>query len=156
MSKLKSKNELQKYMLDCVSGIFDTPSQTDIDSVFSTSAKVSSLIDILNYKLKVNKIREITVGIGAAWGRALMVKAGYKGSGINEVIWMGNVVNEASKLASYGNRENYDKEIMVSTAFHYNLNEANKKLLELNTIRNCYHGNVINTAMDAWYQQNCK
>lgn len=41
---------------------------------------------------------EERVGIGLAYGRALMIKAGYKGSTINEVVWMGDVVNEASKL----------------------------------------------------------
>lgn len=140
---------------DCVSGIFDTPKKTDIDIVFSAAYSISSLIQILNYKLKKNNIREIKVGIGAAYGRALMVKAGYKGSGINEVIWMGDAVNEASKLASFGNREYYDKEIMVSNVFQNNLSEENKKLLEPNTVRNCYHGNVGNTQMIDWYRQNC-
>lgn len=141
---------------DCVSGIFDTPYESDINGVFATAFTVASLIDILNYKLRVNKIREITVGIGAAYGRALMVKAGYQGSGINEVVWMGNVVNEASKLGSYGNRELYDREIMVSEVFFNNLSDENKKLLEKNIYRNCYHGNVVNSAMNDWYKQNCK
>ncbi|HLE75454.1 MAG TPA: adenylate/guanylate cyclase domain-containing protein [Candidatus Bathyarchaeia archaeon] len=140
---------------DCVSGIFDTPKRTDIDIVFSTTAKIASLIKILNYKLKMKNITEIRVGIGAAWGRALMVKAGYKGSGINEVVWMGNVVSEASKLASNGNRESYDKQIMISPNFNYNLSDDNKKLLEWNSVRSCYHGNVVNKDMDDWYNQNC-
>jgi class 3 adenylate cyclase len=142
---------------DCVSGIFDTPSKPDIDSVFSTTAQISSLIDILNYRLKKNNLREITVGIGAAWGRALMVKAGYKGSGTNEVVWMGNVVNEASHLASYGNREygDRDRETMVSSVFYNNLNDDNRKLLVWNSNRNCYNGNVINLVMNDWYKQNC-
>jgi class 3 adenylate cyclase len=140
---------------DCVSGIFDTPKRPNIDSVFSTAAEIASLIKILNYRLKMNNITELRVGIGVAWGRALMVKAGYKGSGINEVVWMGNVVNEASKLASYGNRESYDKQIMVSSDFYYNLNDDNKKLLELNNVRNCYHGYLVDIYMNNWYKQNC-
>lgn len=140
---------------DCVSGVFDTPYQSDINDVFSTSAQISSIIDIMNYRFKKNNMKEITVGIGIAYGKALMIKAGYKGSGISEVIWMGDVVNEASKLASYGNKEYSDKEIMVSTTFYDNLNENNKKLLTLNPIRKCYHGNVVNTSMNSWYEQNC-
>ena len=141
---------------DCVSGIFDTPSKSDINNVFWTAYSVSSLIDILNYRLRINKIREITVGIGAGYGRALMVKTGYKGSGINEVVWVGDVVNEASKLGSYGNREYYDREIMVSDVFYNNLTDDNKKLLERNIYRNCYHGNVVNTGMNDWLNQNSK
>lgn len=140
---------------DCVSGIFDTPKKADIAGVFSTAAEASSLVKIMNYKLKKNNVREITVGIGVAWGRALMVKAGYKGSSLNEVVWMGNVVNEASKLASYGNRESYDKQIMVSSDFYSNLNDDYKKMLEWNSIRSCYHGYVVNTYMNNWYNQNC-
>jgi len=141
---------------DCVSGIFDTPYKSDIDSVFSTAFSIASLIDIMNYKFRKNGFTEITIGIGLAYGRALMIKAGYKGSGINEVVWMGDVVNEASKLASYGNREDYDKEIMVSSVIQQNLNDKNRSLLTWNSIRDCHHGNVVSSYMDKWYQQNCK
>lgn len=110
----------------------------------------------MNCRLRKNNIIEIKVGIGVAWGRALMVKAGYRGSGINEVVWMGNVVNEASKLAHYGNRESYDKELMVSSDFQSNLNDENKKLLEWNSVRSCYQANIINTVMEEWYQKNCQ
>ena len=79
-----------------------------------------------------------------------MIKAGFKGSGINDVVWMGDVLNEASRLCSYGNRGNNDKEIMVSDIIYNNLNEHNKKLLIWNSSRDCYHGNVIITEMDDW------
>lgn len=140
---------------DCVSGIFNTRYTKDMDSVFSSAAQISSLIDIMNYKFSKAGLTKITIGIGLAYGRALMVKAGCRGSGINEVIWMGDVVNEASKLASYGNKEYYDMEIMASKAFYQSLNETNQKLLVLNATRDCYHGNVINVGMNNWYQQNC-
>jgi class 3 adenylate cyclase len=141
---------------DCVSGVFDTPKQLDINNAFATAFSISSLIDIMNYKFRKNKMKEITVGIGLAYGRALMIKAGYKGSGINEVVWMGDVVNEASKLASYGNREIYDKEIMVSSVIYQNLSDYNKGLLGWNDTRKCYHGDVIQIAMNKWYEENCK
>jgi len=68
---------------------------------------------------------------------------------------MGDVVNEASKLARYGNKEYYDRETMVSKTFYQNLNETNQKLLEFNPSRDCYHGYVVSTYMNNWYQQNC-
>jgi len=140
---------------DCVSGIFSTPKKPDIDSTFSTACEVASLIKILNFRLKTHNMTEIVVGIGLSWSNVLMVKAGYSGSGINDVVWMGKAVNEASRLASYGNRESYDQEIMVSSDFHRNLNDHNKGLLVWNSIRNCYNGNVVNTGMDSWYTQHC-
>jgi len=84
-----------------------------------------------------------------------MIKAGYRGSGINEVIWMGDVVNEASNLANYGNKESYDKETMVSSVFQSNLTEHQKGLLEYSKIRGCYQGYIINGTMNDWYKQNC-
>ena len=117
---------------DCVSGIFDTKTTTSIDSVLSTAAKISSLIDVMNYKFKKNDIETIEVGIGISYGRALMVKAGYDGSGINDVVWMGDVVNKAANLCSYGRREWYDRRVMVSESIYINLSEDYKKHLEKN------------------------
>jgi class 3 adenylate cyclase len=140
---------------DFVWGVFDTPWSEEIDEVFSTGAKISSIVDIMNYKFKKSNLKEIKIGIGISYGKALVVKTGYKGSGVSEVIWMGNVINEASKLASYGNKESTDKETMVSEVIYYNLNDENKELLTLNSARDCYHGDIVNSYMNNWYKQNC-
>ena len=141
---------------DCVSGIFNTKYKEGINNVFATSSRISSLINVMNYKFEKRGIKSIKVGIGVSYGRALMVKAGYNGSGINDVVWMGDVVNEAAKLCSYGNREYYDKRIMVSNDFYNNLNQVNKDLLEENYNRGCYHGEIGSVEMIEWYENNCK
>jgi class 3 adenylate cyclase len=141
---------------DGILGIFATPTTLSIDHVFGTSAEISSLIDVLNCKFRKKSISEIVVGIGMSYGRALMIKAGYKGSEINDLIWMGDVVNYAYKLASYGNRTYSDHETMVSEVFYNNLNDDNKNLLSPNYNRSCYHGNVVNAEMNEWYNENCK
>lgn len=46
----------------------------------------------------------LRVGIGLADGRALMIKAGFSGSGIHDVVYMGQVVNPAAKLAALGRK----------------------------------------------------
>lgn len=140
---------------DCIWGIFDTKYKSDINSVFSTSAKISSIIDVLNCKYEDNGIDPISVGIGLDYGRALMIKAGYNGSGINEVVWMGDVVNEASKLCSYGNNGWGDREFMLSEIFYNNLNDHNQSLLDWNPNRNCWHGNIYNVGMNDWINENC-
>ena len=141
---------------DCVWGVFDTPKKRDIDAVFATGFSASSLVDILNYKYAKRGISQISVGIGAAWGRALMIKAGYKNSGVNEVTWMGILVAEAAKLCSHGNRQYYDNEIMVSKVFYQNLNDNNKKLLSYHAAYDCYHGNVVQTGMNNWLEEQKK
>lgn len=141
---------------DCVSGIFLSQYKTQIDDVFTIAAQVNSMIQVLNYRLKKRKIDPISVGIGASYGRALMVKAGHDGSGINDVVWMGEVVNDACKLGNYGSASSTDHPIMVSSVFHSNLNEHNQGLLKWNATRSCYHGYVIDIAMEEWYATNCK
>ena len=64
---------------DCVSGIFSTPLKADIDNVFSTSAMLNSATQILNWRLEQKGYATFKCGIGIAYGRALMLKAGYKG-----------------------------------------------------------------------------
>lgn len=139
---------------DCVWGIFDTPSKSDIDGVFNTAAQISSLVDILNIKYKKKGYSELKIGIGASWGESLFIKAGYKGSGINEIVWVGELVGEAAKLCSYGNRNYNDAEIMVSSVFYSNLNDSNQKCLVKSSYPDCYEGNAINTTMSKWVETN--
>lgn len=139
---------------DCISGIYDTPYKADIDSMFNDSAKINSLIKILNCKYKKKGISSIRIGIGMDYGRALMIKAGYSGSGLNKIVWMGDVVNSASNLCNNANK-NGNKEILVSNVIYNNLNAHNQNLLAKNYIYNCYQGSIINTYMEEWYKNNC-
>lgn len=139
---------------DGVWAVFDTEYKSDIDNVFSTAAKVSSIIDILNIKYKKKGYSALKVGIGLAYGESLYIKAGYKGSGINEVVWLGKLVGEAAKLCSYGNKTYSDNEMMVSSIFYNNLNKESQELLTWHSQRDCYHGNVINLAMNEWVKKN--
>ena len=94
---------------DCAWGIFETHTKTDIDVSLNIAAKLNTLINILNYKLEKKGYMTIECGIGIDDGRALMVKAGYSGSGINDVVWMGDVVNSACHLSNKAGRNNRKK-----------------------------------------------
>lgn len=139
---------------DGVWGIFNTPQKKQIDSVFNTAAQISSLIDILNIKLSKKNYSQVKVGIGIDYGESLYMKAGYKGSTINEVVWIGQVVGQAASLCSNANKNSFHKEIMVSSIIHCNLNEHNKNLLKWNSFLNCYQGNIINPTMNQWVENN--
>ncbi len=135
---------------DCVWGVFNTPYKTDIDGVFSNAAVANSMVNILNEELTRKGITNIEVGFGMSWGRALMIKVGYEGSGMNDALYMGDVVNAAAKLAANGNKTWSDRTLMVSDVFHSNMNDHNKSLLAWNSARNCWHGNVISTDIEEW------
>jgi class 3 adenylate cyclase len=140
---------------DCVSGVYETLKKVDIDSAFSDAYTISSLIDILNCKLKKKKITEINIGIGMDYGRLLLIKAGFSGSRLNEVAWMGDALNTAAKLCNKANKE-HSYEILVSSVINENLNDHNKKLLSEIPYSDYYGGNAIRTDMNEWVQENCK
>lgn len=143
---------------DCVWAIFETPLKSDIDKVLNLAAKIGSMVDILNYKLAKKSYSTIEVGIGIEYGRALMVKAGYSGSGINDVIWMGDVVNSASNLCNTAGR-NSRKETVISGVVYNNLNKDNQALFTSFTDDNyktCYESFIVDKSMDEWYKENCK
>ncbi len=138
---------------DCVSGIFDTPLKADIDKTFDTAVLLNSMLLILNWRLEKKGYSPIDCGIGMSYGRALMLKAGYSGSGINDVIWMGDVVNEASNLCHKGNR-GMNEPIQVSSVAHQNLKADNQKYLTRTSDADGtrYEGNVVVTAIKDWLE----
>jgi len=128
---------------DGISGIFDAKNNVVIDWVFADGARIGTLIDTLNKKFEKKGIEKISVGIGVSYGRALMIKAGYSGSSINEVVWIGDVVNEAFKLGNLKNSPGNNHEIRVSEEFYNKLNAHNKSLLKKDYPTGCYWGTVI-------------
>lgn len=140
---------------DCVSGIFEARYQYQLRNMFDASAKLNSLVNIINYKLKKKGITEVNVGIGLDYGRALMIKAGFSGSSISDIVWMGDVVNSSSNLCNKANK-GFNDVILVSQGVYGNLDEHRKGLLNYNYNENCYQGNIINLDMEDWYTNNCK
>lgn len=140
---------------DCVSGIFEGQYQSQIQCMANASAQINSLIKILNYKLIKKSIVEVSIGIGLDYGRALMIQAGYSGSGINDVVWMGDVVNSASNLC---NRANKDKTrvILMSESVYCNLKEEDTKLVDYNKSEDVYECGWFSSVMNKWYDDNCK
>lgn len=139
---------------DGVWAVYNTPYMEHIDSVFEVAYTANSMLEIFNEELRRKGMDGISTGIGMSWGRALMVKAGYKGTGINEVVYMGDVINEAAHLAANGNKTYMDKTFMVSGNFYTNLNDHNKGLLQWSNTRNCWTGEVISSSIEQWRKEN--
>lgn len=139
---------------DCVWGVFNTQYKSDIDEMINLAARANSLTIALNIKLEKKGYTTYQVGIGIDYGRALMIKAGFNGSGINDVVWMGDVVNTACHLSGYGNSNSSEKTIMISDVIYDNLNDDNKKFFRRNTNHDCYDCNIVNVNMDDWCTKN--
>jgi class 3 adenylate cyclase len=141
---------------DCVSAIFRGRFMLDIDDTFSAAARINSVVQILNYKLEKKGYTAIKAGIGLSWGRVLMIKAGYNGSGINDVVWMGDAVNKASKMCSKAMKE-LQMPIVATPDFYDNLyHEDNKNLFHAQNNysgENYYTSSAVNVEMDKWLSE---
>lgn len=137
---------------DCVWAVYNTPLQRDVDDVFTTAARANTLLKLLNHHYAKKSIDVLKIGIGVDYGRVLMIKAGYSGSGINEVVYMGDVVNRAAHLAHEGGRGT-NSNIILGGVFQSNLNEHNSKLVTEQYIQGLgavYSSDAIIGTMNEW------
>ncbi|SHK26321.1 adenylate/guanylate cyclase domain-containing protein [Xylanibacter ruminicola] len=137
---------------DCVWCVCNTPQKADVDGVFDLAAKACSLVDILNYKLSKKGYQTYKVGVGIDDGRALMVKAGHSGSSINDVVWMGDVVNQACHLCAEANSPG-NKRVFLSNVIYNNLKDDYKKLCTKDSRRDIYQADVFNIGMNNWLKE---
>ncbi|MDF2960663.1 MAG: putative adenylate/guanylate cyclase [Paenibacillus sp.] len=144
---------------DCVSAIFEATEKDHTLKTFGAAYTSHSLVNTLNYKLCRKGYDPIKIGIGIAKGRALMIQAGFKGSGINDVVWMGDVVNQASNLCSYANKD-WTSAIVISNEVYDDFGRtANrngklyKDMFSYDESKDFYHGNIVNMDMDEWLQE---
>lgn len=140
---------------DCLTAVYDTPHKSDIDDMFSDSAKITSLVKALSCKLKDRGLHQVRPCIGMDYGRSLMVKAGFAGSGINEIFWIGGVFSRAAQLRGYAKKEKGIESTYVSTKIFVNLSDYHKNLLRKHPAHNCYMGEVVNVPMDEWKEKKC-
>ncbi|HFK1481117.1 TPA: adenylate/guanylate cyclase domain-containing protein [Bacillus cereus] len=104
---------------DCVSAMFSgkaDDSDPPVIEALQAASMSNAMMAALNVKYKKkwgDEFQEIKAGIGVALGRALVIKAGFNGSGISDLIYMGDVVNRASKMCGLANKE-YTSPICVT------------------------------------------
>jgi len=143
---------------DSVWAVYNAKVKDDVSEVFHASYAACSIINTLNYKLCKKNIDPISVGIGIDKGDALMVLAGFKGSGINDVIYMGGVVNNASKLCSKGGKNGIGS-IVISPEVYNDLQGKTNGTTEYQTfftkkfLENYYHGTMIRVDMNKWLEE---
>lgn len=142
---------------DCVYGIYSTPNKKDIYDLFDLTCYLNDMIKMLNAIFKYYKYPNIKVGIGLSVGRDLIIKAGKKGTGINDRIWIGDAVVEACKLANKAGRDGR-KTIGISKLAYNNfiklLKDSNKNNVEswfhYDYYDNSYYCDVIMDDFDSW------
>jgi class 3 adenylate cyclase len=132
---------------DGILGIFEGALKVHTQSIFLTACTIGSFITFLNKEFKKNSIIEIKVGIGLSIGRALMIKTGYNGSGINDLSWVGDVINEACNLGNLKNSNYFVHEVRVTDYFYDNLTDNQKRLLSFDSLNNCWRNSVYESSV---------
>lgn len=145
---------------DCVSGIFACTGDDAVMNPFCAAYTINGIVKVLNTRLQKKNYTPIRIGIGLTKGKALMVQAGYKGSGLNDVVWMGDVVNHASNLCNLANK-NGNSVINISEVVYNELRGYNgynnvpyQDMFDRPYGKDFYTGDVILQSMDEWVKQN--
>lgn len=158
---------------DCVSAIFSGETSNEDESpvihALEAASMANGMMDILNVKyLKKwgDDFKEVKAGIGVAYGRALTIKAGFKGSAINDLIYMGDVVNKASKMCDLAYKEYSGYPICVTqkvyvSAGTYIANSQTQKTFQdylsertHSKYNDVYVGNFYRISMRKWCDDN--
>ena len=147
---------------DCVYGIYSTPKKEDVVEVFDIAILTNTFMKMFNKLLQENHYTSIGAGIGLGCDKELIIKAGRSGTGINDKIWIGEAVVDASNLSSIAKRYGFEN-IAMSSCFYNNIigtkkkqnskyAEWIKKVHENNDYFNgaFYQCNIVRTDFDKW------
>lgn len=117
-------------------------------------------MSMLNKLLSENNLPNIEAGIGLATSKTLVIKAGRKDVGINDKIWIGNSVIDASNFSSIANKDNYRSIVMFPDFYSFIIKY--EKDIEENLIKveseygDCYMGNIIISNFNKWIKNGMK
>ena len=112
---------------DCIYAIYSITNKSDLHAILNDAILINTFQKMFNKLLSENSFPTFSIGIGLGASKDLIVKAGKKGTGISDYIWIGPAVVNASKLSSQGNRDCF-KPIVMDSTFYSNIKEfkANK------------------------------
>lgn len=113
---------------DCVYAIYTTPTQQDLYDLYLRACYCNTYIKMLNKLLLKYALPKFKAGIGLGASETLVIKAGRKDVGINDKVWIGDSVIDASNFASIANKSGFDN-IVMSKVFYNNLSDIHGKVI---------------------------
>lgn len=144
-------------------GIFNTPLQSNLNTLLETSAKVESVIDLINSKL-ADKHCRIVAGIGIDYGSSVYItdEISVVDDQRNDV-WMGDVIENSSRVSltmtfnnsimTFGNN-NEKRPIGITEAVYKNLKQDYQAYFIKDNNYNCYRAGLINVSINDWIKDN--
>lgn len=154
---------------DCVYSINTAAYQSDLVDMFETAVLIHTFMKMFRKQLENKGYEPIRAGIGLGCSEDLIIKAGQSGSGINDKIWIGKAVVDASKLGDKAYRNGVEP-IAMSTLFYDNVHEILEKQDEgyktwikphregmygyYHSSIDFYHCDIIRTDFNDWVNNN--
>ncbi|WP_436952059.1 adenylate/guanylate cyclase domain-containing protein [Staphylococcus shinii] len=140
---------------DCVSAVFSENKQEDdmVEDVLRVASMVQGMMKLLNkkYEKKWKDISYVKAGVGIAKGDALVMLAGLPHTEIKDTIYMGEVVNNASKMCDIAYKD-YNEAICVTEEIYKESNiKANPRG---ETFRNFFEDNKRYYNGQTYYHSN--
>lgn len=145
---------------DCVYAIYSIQTKQDLKSIMSNACFINTFQEMFQKILERKEWPTFEIGIGLGASKDLVIKAGKKGTGINDNIWIGDAVIDASKLSNEGNTHGIGA-IVMNSCFYDNIKDfdANDKFkyshyisrVKSEKINECvYCCNMITIDFDNW------
>ncbi|CCV64716.1 conserved hypothetical protein [Alteracholeplasma palmae J233] len=122
---------------DCVYAVYTTSTKKENLIVARKAFCVNTFMKMFNGLLKDKNINPIKVGIGVSTAQELVVKTGRKGSGINNLVWIGKVVSYASKFSNIANK-NQNNVIIFSDNFYNSMISELRKANESENVESWF------------------
>lgn len=153
---------------DCVYSINSTPYREDMVDMFNSAVRIHTFLKMYRKILSNHGYEPIYAGIGLGCSEDLIIKAGQTGSGINDKIWIGKAVVDASKLGDVAFRNGIEP-IAMSKLFYDNVIELLEKenkayrtwikphkenAYSYYSTADFYHCNIIYSEIDNWINEN--
>ena len=102
---------------DCVYAVYTTPLKDDIYEIESKAAYINTFMKMLNKLLDDAGYPTVKVGLGISTAQELVVKAGRRNIGINNLVWIGSAVTKASKFSGLGNKDGMQSLVFSSCSY---------------------------------------
>lgn len=139
---------------DCVYAIYTTPTKKDLEDLYLRATYCNTYIKMLNKLLSRYSLPNFEAGIGLAVSKTLVIKAGREHVGINDKIWIGESVVDASNFSSIANKDDYGA-IVMSKLFYDNVCSIRGRIENCfkempSEYGYCYSGNVLNIEFNNW------
>ena len=145
---------------DCIYAIYSAPLKSDLRNILDDAIMINTFNKMFQKILENNNLDTFKIGIGLGASKDLIIKAGKKGTGISDNIWIGDAVIDASKLSNQGSKYGFEP-IVMDSIFYENIKDfnANKEYkyshyfsVKKSTIldENVYHGSMIYTEFNDW------